>query len=326
MRTSDSLDIVIPAYKGRFLPALLESLAHQSSKDFSVIVCDDASPEPLEPLCENFLDRLPIRYVRFESNLGASDLAGHWNRSVALSGARWVLVPGDDDALEENCVESFRRTLAACRGKFDVYSFGVRVIDEHDVIVRDGIPAAATACAAQYLRQRLADEIYAVPAAHVFRRQTFQALGGFVSFDSGWHSDDATWALLGARHGIQPIEDACIRWRTSSINLTPAMLLDGLRCAQATVAFLSWLLANRSQLALTESDIRELTDEFLCWPLYAGMADASPRAWAGAAWRTARLLQRHSAQSLARHLFRFARARARAARRSASIAPRPARP
>jgi hypothetical protein len=324
MRTSDSLDIVIPAYKGRFLPALLQSLANQSAKDFSVIVCDDASPEPLEPLCETFLDRLPIRYVRFERNLGATDLAGHWNRSVALSGARWVLLPGDDDALEENCVESFRRTLAACGGKFDLYSFGVRVIDEHDAILRDGIAAAATACAAQYLRQRLADEIYAVPAAHVFRRQAFQALGGFVSFDSGWHSDDATWALLGARGGIQPIEGACIRWRTSPINLTPAMLRDGLRCAQATLAFLSWLLANRSLLALTESDIRHLTDEFLCWPLYAGMADGSPRAWAAAAWRTAGLLRRHSAKSFPRHLLRFARARA--ARRRASIAPRPTRP
>lgn len=102
MRTSDSLDIVIPAYKARFLPVLLQSLAHQRSKNFSVIVCDDASPEPLEPICQEFGERLPIRYVRFERNLGATDLAGHWNRSVALSHAPWVLLPGDDDALEEN--------------------------------------------------------------------------------------------------------------------------------------------------------------------------------------------------------------------------------
>ncbi len=113
MRTSNSLDIVIPAYKARFLPALLQSLANQSSKDFTVIVRDDASPEPLKPICEQFGERLPIRYVRFERNLGAVDLAGHWNRSVALSRARWVLLPGDDDVLEENCIESFRSTLAA---------------------------------------------------------------------------------------------------------------------------------------------------------------------------------------------------------------------
>lgn len=200
-----------------------------------------------------------------------------------------------------------------------MYSFGVRVIDEQDSILRDGIAAAATTSAAQYLRQRLADDIYAVPAAYVFSRQTLEALGGFVSFDRGWHSDDATWALLGARHGIQPIEGACIRWRTSSISLTPAMLRDGLRSAQATLAFLSWMVANRSPLALTPSDIRHLTDEFLCWPLYGGMANASHRAWLPAAWRTARLLRRHGSKSLLRHLFRFARARA--TRRSASIAP-----
>jgi hypothetical protein len=321
MRTSDSLDIVIPAYKARFLPVLLQSLAHQRSRNFSVIVCDDASPEPLKPICERFGERLPIRYVRFERNLGATDLAGHWNRSVALSRAPWVLLPGDDDALEENCIESFWSTLAASHGAFDVYSFGVRVIDEQGSILRDGIAAAATTSAAQYLRQRLADDIYAVPAAYVFSRQTLQALGGFVSFDRGWHSDDATWALLGTRHGIQPIEGACIRWRTSPISLTPAMLRDGLRSAQATLAFLSWIVANRSRLALTQSDIRHLTDEFLCWPLYWGMANASHRAWVPTAWRTARLLRRHSTKSLPRHLFRFARARA--TRHRASITPPP---
>jgi len=313
----NSLDIVIPAYKSKFLPALLQSLANQSTKDFAVIVSDDASPEHLRRICDEFDDRLRIRYVRFERNLGATDLAGHWNRSLALSSAQWVLLPGDDDALEENCIESFQSTLAACRGKFDVYSFGVRVIDEHDSILRERA-AAATSCAAQFLRQRLANKLCPVPAAYVFRRQSLEALGGFVSFDSGWHSDDATWALLGALHGIQPIESACIRFRSSPISLTTAMLRDGARRAQATLAFLSWIVANRSRLALTQSDIRHLTDEFLCWPMYNGLANASRRAWVPAAWRTARVLHRHSAKSLPRHLFRFARARA--TRRSASIA------
>jgi glycosyltransferase involved in cell wall biosynthesis len=145
----NSLDIVIPAYKAKFLPALLQSLENQNSKNFAVIVSDDASPEPLKPICDEFDDRLRIRYVRFEQNLGATDLAGHWNRSVALSSAQWVLLPGDDDVLEKNCIESFWTTAAACGKQFDVFSFGVRVIDEHDCIIRNETQPAATSSAAQ---------------------------------------------------------------------------------------------------------------------------------------------------------------------------------
>ena len=310
MWISDSLDIVIPAYKARFLPLLLQSLINQTSKNFSVIVADDASPEPLHPICEEFGDRLPIRYVRFERNLGATDLAGHWNRSVKLSHAQWVLLPGDDDALEENCIESFWNTVTACHGKFDLYSYGVRFIDQNGSILRDGIPPAATTSAGQFLRQRLQNDVSSVPAAYVFSREIFEALGGFVSFDRGWHSDDATWAIFGARKGIQPITNAFVRWRSSPLNISPVMVRDGFRSAQATLAFYSWIIANQSNLSLTRCDVRQLTDELLCWRLYAGIADASRRAWAPAAWRTARCLHRHGSKTLLRHLFRCARARA----------------
>lgn len=309
MHTTNSLDIVIPAYKARFLPALLQSLSNQTSKNFSVIVSDDASPEHLEPICAEFSERLPIRYVRFEQNLGATDLAGHWNRSVALSSARWVLLPGDDDTLEENCIESFWSTVADSGGKFDVFSFGVRVVDQNDSIIRNGIPAAATVSATQYLRQRFAYEIYPVPAAYVFSKRSFQELGGFVSFDHGWHSDEATWILLSAECGIRPIANAFIRWRVSDINISPTMAKDSLRSTQATLAFLSWIETNSSRLKLSKADIRQLTNDSISWSIYDRMASAPDPAWLSTVWQTANALHRYGSKSLLRHIFRFARAR-----------------
>ena len=37
----NTLDVIVPAYKERFLSALLESLAEQTCREFSVIVSND---------------------------------------------------------------------------------------------------------------------------------------------------------------------------------------------------------------------------------------------------------------------------------------------
>lgn len=309
MQAPASLDIVIPAYKARFLPALLSSLVKQTSKNFSVIVSDDASPDDLLAVCNQFNGRLPIRYVRFEQNLGATDLAAQWNRSVSLSSAQWALLPGDDDVLEENCVESFWKTVAQCGADYGMFAFGVRVIDANDRIIRNSIRPAHTRSAAKYIRERFAYEVYAVPAAHVFSRQLFDELGGFVSFDHGWHSDDATVALFAATGGIKPIENAYIRWRVSDISISSTFSKNYFQTANTALAFLCWVSDNRRRLGLSDSDLRQLTDDSISWPIYYAMARAPHEGWLAAAWRLSRQLQAYSFNSPSRHMFRLVRAR-----------------
>lgn len=65
------LGIVIPAYKRpECLREALWSLVNQTNKRFFVIVVDDASPEPLQPICDEFDDKLHISYIRQEINQG----------------------------------------------------------------------------------------------------------------------------------------------------------------------------------------------------------------------------------------------------------------
>lgn len=316
MSSSNTLEIVIPAYKARFLPALLQSLADQTSKNFGVIVSDDASPDPIRQICREFSDKLPLRYVRFEHNLGGADLAGHWNRSVELSTAEWLLLPGDDDLLEAPCIESFWRTRnAENRQKSSaVFSFGVRVINEFDHVTRETQPADVTT-AVEFIKKRLAKEICPMPVAYVFSRQTFDECGGFASFDRGLHSDDAAWALFGAKSGIEPIQNAFVRWRESDINISPKLHRDRPRAAELNMKFLAWLKANRRDLALSDSDIAELA-ELIGWELYGPMGDAPVGAWLSTAWRASKLLNSCHSKSLARHVFRFARERIRSAARA----------
>jgi glycosyltransferase involved in cell wall biosynthesis len=67
------LTIYVPAYnRPQFLREALQSLCMQGldSCDYRVVVSDDASPTSLGRVTAEFQDRLPIKYIRNEKNLG----------------------------------------------------------------------------------------------------------------------------------------------------------------------------------------------------------------------------------------------------------------
>lgn len=81
----NKLAIVIPAYKACFFREVLDSLAKQSRRDFTVYIGDDASPDDLESIVSDYKDQLDIFYFRFEQNWGGRDLVAHWERCIELS-------------------------------------------------------------------------------------------------------------------------------------------------------------------------------------------------------------------------------------------------
>ena len=253
------LDVVIPAYKARYLPCLLQSLVAQTARGFRVWVVDDASPEPIEATCAPYMGQLDLRYYRFETNLGGRDLAGHWNRAVALTDAPWVILPGDDDVFDPGCLQALLRHLDTADLSCQCLSFAVRTIDAED---RQLAQSPATRCsdAADFLLQRLRSQVMPVTIGYAFARQAFDRAGGFVSFDRGWHSDDASWALFGAAHGIEPVPGGSVAWRQSEANISPQMRTDPRRTLAAHLSFLQWLTAQRMPLGLDDARLRELAD------------------------------------------------------------------
>lgn len=68
------ISVIIPAYKARkFLPECLESIGKQTLQPAEVLVIDDASPEPIDDIVEEFANLEgypPIRLVKHEVNRG----------------------------------------------------------------------------------------------------------------------------------------------------------------------------------------------------------------------------------------------------------------
>ena len=247
-----NLAVVIPAYKPDFLARALSSLEAQTVGGFSIYIGIDASPYDLESIVAPFTARLPITCRRFAENLGGSDLVAQWDRCLALtSGEQWVMLFSDDDELEPQCVEQFLRTVRADtlrRGEpFDLYHFNVDVIGESSELLRHSAPYPEVYEASRFLKDKCAARIEGYVVEYIFRREAFERAGGFERFDLAWGSDTATWAKLARRSGMRTVPSAHVRWRQSSVNITPQTDNAKLcRKLKADAQFLLWCRTNFS--------------------------------------------------------------------------------
>lgn len=66
--------ITIPAYKQKYLYEAIESCLAQTYEDFELIIVDDASPEDLKSVVDQFDDKR-IRFYRNEKNCGALNVS-----------------------------------------------------------------------------------------------------------------------------------------------------------------------------------------------------------------------------------------------------------
>ncbi len=235
------LAIVIPAYKGRFLAATLQSIAAQDTQDFRLIVGDDASPEDLRRLCRAVEGRVDLHYTRFEHNLGGRDLVAHWARCVALSNEPWVWLFSDDDLMPPDAVGRLLNAVRAEPDAGDLWHFDVDRIDAEGRVLRSEPRFPPRLSARAFAQARLGFELSSFAPDYVFARAAYERVGGFVNFPRAWCADDASWLALAARSGIRTLAGAPVQWRESGINISAAHGADVEDKWQAQLQFLAWL-------------------------------------------------------------------------------------
>lgn len=118
------LAIVIPAYqRPECLRQALESLMIQTNKKFFVVVVDDASPEPLEPIVKEFTNKLRITYLRLEKNSGPGAARQAGLDLIYESNIDLVMFMDSDDMLYPNAVE--RLTYEINVGMYNIVSSAI---------------------------------------------------------------------------------------------------------------------------------------------------------------------------------------------------------
>jgi hypothetical protein len=85
------LAIVVPAYRPQFFQLALNSIAAQTDKNFQCYIFDDAAPEEIKSISDNFPK---FHYLRFEENMGRYDFNGFVNFPLAWysDDATWCLL------------------------------------------------------------------------------------------------------------------------------------------------------------------------------------------------------------------------------------------
>ena len=102
------VSIGMPVYNGaQYLEAAIDSLLGQTFTEFELIICDNASTDGTQAICERYrLQDSRIRYERNARNMGAS---WNFNRTYNLARAQYFKQAAHDDICEpeflERCVE-----------------------------------------------------------------------------------------------------------------------------------------------------------------------------------------------------------------------------
>ena len=239
-----SLAIVIPAYKAAYLEKTLHSILEQSCRDFTLYICDDASPDDIIGTVKPFIGKLDLKYKRFEENAGGKDLVLQWERSISLCKEEYIWLFSDDDIMPSDAVERFYKVLSQNPGA-QFFRFPLSWAADDGSPSREFPPLPQGVSSAKDLlsdinsmrRQGAAIE-------YVFSRELFSSLK-MIHFPLAWCSDTATFYNY-ANHsaGVVNIPGAPVLWRAESgANISSNTALSDAKM-DALILFVSWLKDN----------------------------------------------------------------------------------
>lgn len=185
-RRSDApptVSVLVTSYnREKYLAASIESVLVQSFRDFELLVVDNRSTDRSVAIAEEYAARDPrVRVVVNERNLGQF---GNRNRAASLVRGRFLKYHDSDDLMYPHGLETMVRLLDAEPAAGFALTTGWHW---------PGGPCPMLATPRQaYQREFLGFGMFAMgPSCALFRREVFDALGGFD--EHGVASDNVFW-------------------------------------------------------------------------------------------------------------------------------------
>lgn len=195
---------LLPAYKGRFLKEMLDSIQGQTYTNFKVLISDDCSPEDLYGICEPYLSDSRFEYRRNEKNTGAEHLVSHWNQLLDMCSSEYCIMASDDDLYSIDFLYHMDQ-MTKRGGSVNVFRPLIQHIDDNN------LPSSSESSlgehyqimsAGSFLDMFAKGKILSGISQFVFRTEHLKSSGGFVDFPYAWYSDDATVSKEMGKYGI----------------------------------------------------------------------------------------------------------------------------
>lgn len=209
--------ITIPAYKSRFLNDCIQSVINQTYKDFELLILNDASPEDLDFIINQFSDDR-IKYFKNLTNVGAKDVVYNWNNLLSKANGDYLLCIGDDDLLLPNCLAEYNELITKYPN-LDVYHGWTEIIDEDGNIIKiqEARPEYETVYSMMWYRWNGRNQYI---GDFLFKVTTLRELGGFYYLPLAWGSDDLTTYIAAEKKGIANTQVPVFQYRENGLSIT----------------------------------------------------------------------------------------------------------
>lgn len=215
------LAIVIPYYKINFFEATLASLAAQTNKQFRVYIGDDASLDNPKELLDKYQGQFDFEFYRFNENLGSKSLVQQWNRCLSLCrNEKWLMILGDDDVLDSNCIETFYANLQEINDSDStVVRFATQVIDENGNTISKTHQHPKIEKATDFLIRKFKGGTRSSLSEYIFKKEMVDGIG-FKDLPLAWNSDTLAVLQFSKWKQIFTINEALVYFRLSGLNIS----------------------------------------------------------------------------------------------------------
>jgi glycosyltransferase involved in cell wall biosynthesis len=232
---------VLPAYKAQYLKEAIQSILQQTYTHFELIIVNDASPENIDEIVNDFSDSR-IRYFRNEKNIGGKNLIKNWNHCITYAQGDYLIIASDDDVYDKEFLKEINRLIVKYPG-IDIYKARTRKIDSNNHILEMDPHFSLYSSLIDFMYNRRKGMISCVPN-YVFRTSALNEMGGFIDFPAAWHSDAATVDYM-AQKGIAITDKVLFSFRSSDINISNQKNLPvAYAKLEATLLYDEWFEAN----------------------------------------------------------------------------------
>lgn len=236
MSTSE-VTICIPCYNARtYLAETLESVRAQTFRDWSLIVVEDGSKDPVEDLVQAFADSVdqPVTYLRHEANKGLPQ-----TRNTAMKSAfsPWLAPLDSDDVWLPNhlasCMAVARETHA------DIVHSGCDIFDSTTgKSIQDRVPTQEDLSDA---RLSIFQGTYIIqPSSVILSRAMWEKVGGF---DLRFYCEDKAMWFRCLRSGatVRYTGEITCRYRKHDQAMTANSLKLSEALTQLYEAHIDWI-------------------------------------------------------------------------------------
>ena len=212
------ISIAIPAFKAKFLADAIKSVLSQTYPDFELIIINDASPDDIRAVVDQFKDDR-IKYFQNEVNLGRTSVVKNWNKCLSLSAGELFVLFSDDDVYEPVFLEKMVY-LATRYSGVNLFHCGVRIINEQGKHFRSIPVCPEFETGISFVWHRLMRyREYFVPD-FMCRTKALRTIGGFADLQQAWGTDDITWSILASEGGVAYTPRVLLNWRKSETNIS----------------------------------------------------------------------------------------------------------